>query len=79
MSRLRTAPETIALAMKVRSEGLGIRATGRVLGKSGGSIINGENRLSAQLSHWSPPAPQGSEVTLEADEIYTRVGENLPP
>jgi hypothetical protein len=29
MERLRTAPETITLAMKVRSEGLGIRATGQ--------------------------------------------------
>ena len=79
MARLRTSAETIALAMKVRSEGLGIRATGRVLEKSGGSIITLEKRLSAQLNNWSPPAPEGSEVTLEGDEIYTRVGENLPP
>jgi transposase-like protein len=79
MARMRTPPETIALAMKVRSEGLGIRATGRVLDKSGGSIINWEKRLSAQVANWSPPAPEGSEVTVEGDEIYTRVGENLPP
>jgi transposase-like protein len=79
MARLRTSPETIALAMKVRSEGLGIRATGRVLEKSGGSIINWEKRLSTQVSNWSPPAPDGSEITLEGDEVYTRVGENLPP
>jgi hypothetical protein len=67
------------MAMKVRSEGLGIRATSRVLGKSDGSIINWEKRLSAQLSNWSPNAPEGGEVTGEGDEIYTRVGENLPP
>jgi hypothetical protein len=67
------------MAMKVRSEGLGIRATGRVLGKSGGSIITWEKRLSAQLLNWSPPAPTGSEIILEGDEVYTRVGENLPP
>jgi transposase-like protein len=79
MARLRTSPEVISLAMKVRSEGLGLRATGRVLGKSGGSIINWEKRLSDQISNWSPPAPAGSEVTLEGDEVYTRVGENLPP
>ena len=76
MARLRTPPEVISMALKVRSEGLGIRATGRVLGKSGGSIINGEKRLSAQLSDWSPNAPEGREVTLEGDEVYTRVGEN---
>lgn len=79
MARLRTAPETIALAMKVRSEGLGIRATGRVLEKSPASIITWEKRVSAQIPNWSPPAPEASEVTLEGDEVYTRVGENLPP
>lgn len=79
MARLRTAPETISLAMKVRGEGLGIRATGRVLGKSGGSIINWEKRLSEQATNWSPPAPEASEVTLEGDEVYTRLRENLPP
>ena len=79
MARLRTAPEVISLAMKVRSEGLGIRATGRVLEKSTASIITWEKRLSAQVKNWSPPAPYGSEVTLEGDEVYTRVGEKLPP
>jgi transposase-like protein len=79
MARLRTAPEVISMAMNVRSEGLGIRATGRVLKKSAASIITWEKRLSAQLSNWSPNAPEGGEVTLEGDEVYTRVGENLPP
>jgi transposase-like protein len=30
MARLRTAPEVVALALKMRSEGMGIRASGRV-------------------------------------------------
>jgi transposase-like protein len=47
MARLRTAPEVISMAMKVRSEGLGIRATGRVLDKSAASIITWEKRLSS--------------------------------
>jgi transposase-like protein len=72
MARLRTPASVVSMAMKVRSEGLGIRATGRVLEKSGGSIINWEKRISAQVSNWSPPAPEGSEVTLEGDEVYTR-------
>lgn len=79
MARLRTSAEVIAMAIKVRSEGMGIRATGRVLGKSGGSIINWEQRLSNQLINWSPSAPAGSEVTIEGDEVYTRVRENLSP
>ncbi len=59
MSRLRTAPETVALAMKVRSEGLGIRATGRVLEKSAASIITWEKRLSGQVSIGHLPHPKG--------------------
>ena len=35
--------------------------------------------MSAQLLNWSPETPQGSEVTLEGDEVYTRGGKNLPP
>jgi transposase-like protein len=44
MARLRTAPEVISMAMKVRSEGLGIRATRRVVEKSAASIITWEKR-----------------------------------
>ena len=40
IARLRTPVETIAIAMKMRSEGLGVRATARVIGKSGSSITN---------------------------------------
>jgi hypothetical protein len=65
MARLRIAPEVIALAMKVRSESLGIRTTGRVLEKSGTSISNWEKRLSEKVLNWSPSALEGSEVTLE--------------
>ncbi len=51
----------------MRSEGQGIRATGRVISRSGGSIINWEQRLSKQIEKWSPPAPAGGKVTLEGD------------
>ncbi len=34
MARLRTAPEVVAAAINVRSEGLGIWATGRCFDKS---------------------------------------------
>jgi transposase-like protein len=79
IARLRTPVETIAIAMKMRSEGLGISATGRVIGKSGSSITNWEQRISSQLSKWSPKAPARGEVTTERDEVCTRVSENLPP
>ena len=79
MARLRTAPEVVALALKMRSEGMGIRASGRVLEKSHSTIIRWEERVKAQEEFWSPPAPNHSDVTIESDELYTRVGENLPP
>ncbi len=45
MYRLRHSPETVALAMKMGSEGNGIRETGRILGKSHATIIGWEKHL----------------------------------
>jgi hypothetical protein len=58
-----------------RSEAKGVRASGRVLNKSHSTILRWQQRLAEQADAWSPPAPEGSEVTLENDELYTRVGE----
>jgi hypothetical protein len=58
---------------------MGVRASGRVLDKSHSTILRWQQRLSNQESAWSPTAPDGSNVTGENDELYTRVGENLPP
>lgn len=69
----------VSLALNVRTEGMGVRATGRSFGKSHSTISRWERRLAKQASHWSPPAPEGADVTLEGDEVYTRVSENLPP
>lgn len=33
-----------------------------------------EKRLEDQAQNWPHPAPAGSDVTLERDEVYTRVG-----
>jgi transposase-like protein len=79
MTRLRTPSVIVAAALNVRTEGMGIRATGRSLGKSHSTIIRWEQRLAQQVAAWSPPAPAGSDITMEGDEVYTRVGENLPP
>ncbi len=70
MARLRTPVELVAIAMNVRTEGMGLRAAGRVLGKSHSTIIEWERRLSNQASEWSPAAA-GAEVTIEGDEVYT--------
>jgi transposase-like protein len=79
MTRLRTPSTLVTLAMNVRTEGMGVRATGRCFGKSHSTIIRWESRLARQASQWSPPAPQTADITLEGDEVYTRVGKNFPP
>ncbi len=79
MARLRTPARVVSAALNVRSEGLGVRATGRSFNASHATIMNWERRLAACVPQGSPPAPEGSELTVEGDEVYTRVGENLPP
>ena len=48
MSRLRTPTAIVSAALSARTEGLGIRATGRVLGKSHSTVIRWEQRLARQ-------------------------------
>ena len=79
MARLRSSPEVVAYALKMRSEGGGIRATARVFNKSHATISNWERHLVQQAADWSPPAAEASDITVEGDELYTRVRENLPP
>lgn len=79
MARLITPAMMVSMAIKARTEGMGVRATGRVLEKSHSTISRWEQRLAAQVDKWSPAAPVGAEVTIEGDEVYTRVGENIPP
>jgi hypothetical protein len=79
MARLRTPTSTVSIALKMRSEGMGVRASGRVLDKSHSTILRWQQRVAQQEVDWSPAAAEGSDVTLENDELYTRVNENLPP
>jgi len=52
------------VTLNVRTEGLGIRATGRAFGKSHSTVIRWEQRLAQQAAQWSPEAPIGADVTL---------------
>ncbi len=72
MARLRTSPEIVAMALRMRGEGMGVRASSRVLDKSHSTLLRWEERMARQASQWSPPAPAGKEVTLERDQLYTR-------
>ncbi len=55
-----------------------MRAAARVEEISHATVTLWEKRLAQMESNWSPAAPEASEVTVEGDELYTRVGENRP-
>ena len=78
MHRMRTPAETIATALKARGEGLGLRAAGRVFGNSHNSIARWEARLAEHQEAWSPTPSVESELTVEGDELYTKVERNRP-
>ncbi|MCE2888586.1 MAG: hypothetical protein ACK6CP_13180 [Pseudanabaena sp.] len=58
MSRLRTPASVISLALKMRSEGMQMRASGRVLEKSHISIMKWEQKMADQALRWSHLPPQ---------------------
>ena len=47
--RTGTPANVVSLALKMRSEGMGVRASGRVLEKSHGSIMGWEQKMTTQL------------------------------
>lgn len=78
MARLRTPPSPVSIGLKMRSEGMGVRASGRVLDKSHSTILRWQQRVAQQEADWCPCAPAAGEVTLENAKLYTRVNENVP-
>ncbi|WP_137455118.1 hypothetical protein [Halomicronema hongdechloris] len=59
----------VEFALNGRTEGMGVWATKRVYKKSHAAILRWEQRLADQVESWSPPASEGSEITLKGDEI----------
>ena len=54
----------------MRSEGMGLRATERVVGKSHSVVARWEQKLAQQEDTWSPPAPAASEVIIVYPLVY---------
>ncbi len=81
MARLVTDLSTIEKALRARTDGLGFNACARVHSISRDTLRSWERRFAAlkkdlylySLCH------QFLSQTIEGDELYTKVGRNLPP
>ena len=78
MHRMQTPTQVIAQVLRSRGEGLGLRAAGRVFGNSHSTVARWEARLAEHQEDWSPTPSAETELTLEGDELYTKVGRNRP-
>jgi hypothetical protein len=78
MHRLHKSVEQVERVLKMRSEGLGVRASGRVETISPATVMLWEKRLASKVQDWSPPAPTGCDITREGDQVYTKGEKNHP-
>jgi len=81
MENIKSPISKVAAALKLRSEGLGLRATGRVLQSNKRTIAEWENRFANQKSTLMLYAfcHEFVSLTFEGDELYTIVGKRTDP
>jgi hypothetical protein len=81
MEKIKSPISKIAAAMRLRSEGLGLRATGRVLQSNKGTIAEWENLFANQKATLMLYAfcHEFVSLTFEGDEFYTIVGKRTNP
>lgn len=56
-----------------------MRATARVFDVSHSTVLRWEQRVANGACQWSPSAPKETDITIEGDELYTRVKRNFSP
>ncbi|MBF0589921.1 MAG: IS1 family transposase [Magnetococcales bacterium] len=81
MENLKSPISKVAGALKIRSEGLGLRATARVLGTHKRTIAEWEKRFSDQKETLMLYVfcHEFISLTFEGDELYTVVGKRTDP
>jgi hypothetical protein len=81
MEHLKTPLSKVAGVLRVRSEGLGLRATGRVFGIHKNTVTEWEKRFAQQKEPLMLYAlcHQFISLTFEGDEVYTIVGQRTEP
>lgn len=81
MEKFKSPVSKIALTLKIRSEGLGLRATGRVVGSDKKTISGWEELFAGQKSTLMLYllCYEFISLTFEGDELYTIVGKRKEP
>lgn len=79
--RVQAPISKVAAVLKVRSEGMGIRATARVFGIHKNTVSKWEKNFAALKSTLQLylMCHEFIQLTFEADELYTRIHHNRPP
>lgn len=78
MHRLRSTTSQVISALHARTEGVGLRAAGRLVKKSHPTIASWEVKAKKLGEKLDQGAPVNYNVILESDELYTKVGKNYP-
>ena len=81
MENIKTPISKVAAALKVRSEGVSLRSTARILGSHKRTIAGWENRFADQKGTLMLYAfcHKFVSLTFEGDELYTIVGKRTDP
>ena len=78
MHRLRSRSSDVISAIHARTEGVGLRAAGRLVKKTHPTIASWETKALMLGEQLDLKAPVDYNVLLESDELYTKVGKNRP-
>lgn len=78
MHGLRSSRNAVISALHARSEGVGLRGAGRLVGKTHPTIALWEERAKALGEKLDREVDVNYNAILESDEIYTKVGRNRP-
>ena len=70
---LRTRAQRVWSALHARSEGCGVRASGRLVGKTHGAVIGWEKRAMHLEAHLPAEFSAEFEPIVESDELYTKL------
>lgn len=81
MQDIKSPISKVASVIKVRSEGLGVRATGRCFDIHKNTVVKWEEKFSSQKAPLMLYAAchEFISLTFEGDELYTLVGERVQP